>query len=109
MKPTDNPLQKGMRYSRGCAGNNRNDSTHMLTEVKCVGNSRSRRRVSGRRMSGSKAMTIGNNRMPLRLTASAASTSAEPAPSAEIKITCAGAAHTNMDDSASHHDEKPKS
>ena len=41
--------------------------------------------------------------------ARAASNSAEPAPSAEIKITCAGAAHTNMDDSASHHDEKPKS
>jgi len=35
--------------------------------------------------------------------------SAAPAPSAEIRITCAGAAHTNIVDSASHHDGRPKS
>ena len=79
----------------------------MLTEVKCAGSSRSRRRVPGPRNSGSSATTIGNSRIALNVTAMAASSGAAPVPSAEIRITCAGAAHTSIVDSASHQDEKP--
>ena len=50
---------------------------------------------------------MGNSRIALKVTAMAASIGAEPVPSAEIKITCAGAAHTSIDDSASHQDENP--
>ena len=77
-------------------------SIHMLTEVKCAGSSRSRRRVRGPRRSGSSATTMGNRRMPLRLTAMAASTGGAPVPSAEMRITCAGDAQTRTDDNAIH-------
>ena len=76
-------------------GSSRSDSTHMLTEVKCVGSKRSREPVPGRRNSGSSATTIGNSRIALNVTAIATSNSGAPAPSAEIRITCAGAAQTS--------------
>ena len=103
------PLQNAIRCSRGSAGNSRCNSTHMLTEVKCVGSSRSRRRVPGPRSSGSSDTTIGNSLIPLRLTATAASGSGAPLPSAEIRISCAGPAHTSTVENASHHETKPKS
>ena len=98
-----------MRRSRGIPGNSRSNSIHMLTEVKCAGSSRSRVRVSGPRNSGSSATTMGNSRMPLRVTATAASIKGAPLPSAEIRMTCAGAAQTRSEDSAIHHGVKPKS
>jgi hypothetical protein len=52
---------------------------------------------------------MGNSRIALSVTASAASSNGAPLPSAEIMITCAGAAHTSTDDSAIHHEAKPKS
>ena len=79
----------------------------MLTEVKCVGSRRSRRRVCGPRNSGNNATTMGNRRIALKVTAIAASIGGAPVPSEEIRITCPGAAQTSIDDSASHHDEKP--
>ena len=109
MKPTDKPLQKAMRRSRGNAGSRRSDSTHMLTEVKWVGSSRSRSRVPCPRSIGSSATTMGNSRTPLRLTAIATSIGAAPVPSAETRMTCAGPAHTNTVDNASHQALRPKS
>ena len=96
-----------MRRSRGNPGSSRSDSTHILTDVKCVGSSRSRSRVPGPRSSGSSATTMGNSRIALKPTAIAPSIGVAPRPSEEIRITWAGAAHTRIDDSASHHDEKP--
>jgi hypothetical protein len=61
------------------------------------------------RRSGSKATTMGNRRIAVSVTATAASKIAEPAPSAESRITWAGAAHTSTVDSANHQDENAKS
>ena len=91
------------------AGRRRKDSTHMLTAVKCVGSSRSRRRVVGPRSTGMSATTIGNNRTPLRVTARAISNRAAPVVTVVIRITCAGAAHTRTVDIASHQALRPKS
>src|SRR5262249_1997707 len=60
-------------------------------------------------MSGSKATTIGNSRIALSVTATAASKIAEPAPRAQSRITWTGAAHTSTVASASHQDENAKS
>ena len=79
----------------------------MLTDVKCVGSSRSRKRVPGPRNSGNSATTMGNSRIALRPTAIAPSIGGAPRPSEEIRITCPGAAQTSIEDSASHQDEKP--
>ena len=49
---------------------------------------------------------MGNSRIALKLTAIATSIGGAPAPSAEIRITCAGAAHTSRVDNASHQDAK---
>src|SRR4029077_6153604 len=91
------------------AGRRRKDSTHMLTAVKCVGSSRSRRRVVGPPSTGMSATTIGNNRTPLRVTARAISNRAAPVVTVVIRITCAGAAHTRTVDIASHQELRPKS
>ena len=90
------------------AGNSRSNSTHMLTDVKCVGSSRSRSRVRSPRNKGSNATTMGNSRIALSVTASATSSNGAPPPSAEMRITCAGAAHTSTVDSANHHAPTPK-
>ncbi len=45
MNPTESPFEKAARDSRGIDGNTRIDSTHMLTEVKCVGRIMSRKRM----------------------------------------------------------------
>src|SRR6476469_8098965 len=52
---------------------------------------------------------MGNRRIAVSVTATAASKIAEPAPSAESRITWAGAAHTSTVDSANHQDENAKS
>ena len=55
------------------------------------------------------ATTMGSSRTPDRLTAIAISIGAAPVPSAEIRMTCAGPAHTSTVDNASHQELKPKS
>ena len=74
-----------MRRSRGNPGSSRSDSTHILTDVKCVGSSRSRSRVPGPRSSGSSATTMGNSRIALKPTAIAPSIGVAPRPSEEIE------------------------
>jgi hypothetical protein len=81
----------------------------MLTAVICAGKIRSRKRVCGPFRTGKSDTTIGNSRTPLRPTAIATSISGEPAPSAEIRITCAGPAQIRMVDSATHQTLNPKS
>jgi hypothetical protein len=53
---------------------------HMLTEVKCVGITRSRVRMPLCLSTGKSATTIGKSRIALRVTASATSNSGQPAP-----------------------------
>ena len=98
-----------MRFSRGCLGNSRSASTHMLTAVKCAGSTSFQARVSGRRSIGSSPTTIGSSRTLESATAIAASIRLAPAPSAEIRITCAGPAHIRIVEASAHHTEKPKS
>ncbi len=98
-----------MRFSRGSAGVSRSASIHMLTAVKWAGSMSSTARVLWVRSTGSSAITMGSRRMPLRPTATPASSGAAPAPSAEIRITWAGAAQTSSVDSAVHTTGKPRS
>jgi hypothetical protein len=81
----------------------------MLTAVKCAGSSSFQARVSGRRIIGSIATTIGSSRTPERPTARPASIRLAPAPSAEIRITCAGPAQISTVESSAQATEKPKS
>ena len=67
----------------------------------------SRLSLSFPRSSGSSATTIGNIRIELSDTAIAVPINVAPVPSAEIRITCAGAAHTSTVEAAIHQGENP--
>ncbi len=74
----------------------------MLTAVKCAGSSSFQVRVPGRRSIGSIATTIGSSRTLDSPTAIATSIRLAPAPSVEIRITCAGPAHTSRVEASAH-------
>src|SRR5712672_1411307 len=109
MRAVPRPLAKGMRAARGSFGNSRSDSIHMLMAVKWAGTMRSRARVAGVFNNGISATTMGRSRMPLKPTASATSSGGAPAPSAEIRISWAGAAQISRLDSTIHSSGKPRS
>jgi hypothetical protein len=64
--------------------------------MKCVTSTRCRRFVLGVFTSGSTDTTIGNSLMALTVTAIAACTAVAPEPSVEIRMICAGPAHTRI-------------
>ena len=98
-----------MRFSRGTLGKSRIASTHRLTAVKWAGSTSFQARVSGRLIIGSIATTIGSRRTAESPTATATSMKLAPAPSAEIRITCAGPAQTSSVAVTVQTSEKPKS
>src|SRR4051794_41803666 len=62
--------------------------------MKCAASTRWRRLVSAVFIKGSTDTTIGNSRIALTVTATAACTTVAPEPSVEIRMICAGPAHT---------------
>ena len=63
--------------------------------MKCVASTRWRRLVCGVRIIGNTETTIGNSLIALTVTAIAACTTVAPDPSVEIRMICAGPAHTS--------------
>ncbi len=63
--------------------------------MKWVASTSCRRLVCGVRIIGSTDTTIGNSLIALTVTAIAACTTVAPEPSVEIRMICAGPAHTN--------------
>jgi hypothetical protein len=83
-------------------------STHTLIAVRCIGRTRRPAPASFVFSIGSSATTIGRKRTLDSVTASATSMSVAVF-SVEIRITCAGAAHTSTVDSSIQFRLKPNS
>src|SRR5260370_23692938 len=97
---------KAIRRSRGTWGRKRKHSTHSVTAVRCATRIRCRRLVFGVRIIGNTDTTIGNSRIALTVTAIADRTMAAPEPSVEIRIICAGPAHTKAAPARAHATEQ---
>ena len=81
----------------------------MLTAVKCAGRMRCRMRTPGPFNSGNTDTVIGISRMALSPTPIATSIKAPPPPSADTRMTCAGAAQIKTVDRTAQSTPKPRS